>query len=311
MPLIFDTDIGNDVDDVLALGILNALQSRGACRLEAVTVTNPDPRAGAFAAAVDTFYGHGDIPIGVNPFTPVASKNKFLSLVTAVDGEGRWLYPSEFQPASAPAAVTVLRRILAAADERSVVIVQTGYFSNLAKLLASGGDDISPLNGLELVRRKVRLLSVMGGSFQPIGGKARYAEFNVRIDIPAAVTVARSWPSPIVWSGKEVGNAVLFPAAAVDHDFGWTAHNPLRDAYQLYRPTPHERPCWDVTSAFYAVFPDRGYFSLSEPGRVQVESDGSTRFEPAAGGRDRYLKVDRTQAAVLRAVFGWLASERP
>ena len=31
--VIFDTDMGNDVDDALALAVLHALQSRGQCRL--------------------------------------------------------------------------------------------------------------------------------------------------------------------------------------------------------------------------------------------------------------------------------------
>src|SRR5579859_5493797 len=34
--VIFDTDIGNDVDDVLALSMLHALQSRADCELLAV-----------------------------------------------------------------------------------------------------------------------------------------------------------------------------------------------------------------------------------------------------------------------------------
>ena len=31
--VIFDTDMGNDVDDALALAMLHALESRGECRL--------------------------------------------------------------------------------------------------------------------------------------------------------------------------------------------------------------------------------------------------------------------------------------
>ncbi len=37
--LIFDTDICGDCDDVLALGMIHALQSRGHCRLLAVTIS--------------------------------------------------------------------------------------------------------------------------------------------------------------------------------------------------------------------------------------------------------------------------------
>jgi hypothetical protein len=51
-----------------------------------------------------------------------------------------------------------------------------------------------------------------------------------------------------------------------------------------------------------AVFPDRGYFGLSAPGRVSVGDDGFTRFRAAAKGgqggvRDRFLKMDAVQKA--------------
>ena len=43
--LIFDTDLGGDCDDVLALAVIHALQSRGQCELLAVTTTKDDDRA--------------------------------------------------------------------------------------------------------------------------------------------------------------------------------------------------------------------------------------------------------------------------
>ena len=39
VPIIFDTDMGNDIDDALALGLIHALQSKGECKLLAVTLT--------------------------------------------------------------------------------------------------------------------------------------------------------------------------------------------------------------------------------------------------------------------------------
>ena len=65
VPLIFDTDMGNDVDDALALGLIHAFQRRGECRLIAVTLTNDHRYAAPFVDLVNTFYGHGEIPIGV------------------------------------------------------------------------------------------------------------------------------------------------------------------------------------------------------------------------------------------------------
>ena len=42
VPVIFDTDIGNDVDDCLALAILHAFESRGEARIAAVTIAGLD-----------------------------------------------------------------------------------------------------------------------------------------------------------------------------------------------------------------------------------------------------------------------------
>src|SRR5262245_56167345 len=57
IPLIFDTDIGNDIDDALALGMIHALVSRGECKLLAVTITKDEPLSAPFVDAVNTFYG--------------------------------------------------------------------------------------------------------------------------------------------------------------------------------------------------------------------------------------------------------------
>jgi hypothetical protein len=63
--VILDTDIGNDIDDALALALLHALESRGECRLLAVTITKDHPLAAAFTDALNGFYGRGDVPIGM------------------------------------------------------------------------------------------------------------------------------------------------------------------------------------------------------------------------------------------------------
>lgn len=305
--LIFDTDIGNDCDDAMALAVIHALQNRGACELLAVTLTNPDPLAGRLVDAINTFYGRPDIPIGVNPAAPVAVKiSRYLKAAEN--------YPHDFAPDKAPGAVALLRRTLAAAEDGGVVLVQVGFFTNLAALLDSPPDDVSPLPGRELIKRKVHLLSLMAGQFYPMQGNNYYFEYNVRFDIPAARKVAAEWPTPAVWSGVEIGDAVTFPAVAVDHDFAYARKHPVYESYQLYRPTPHERPCFDLTSVLYAVWPERGYFALSVPGNVEVLPDSFTKFAPARGkvvGRDRYLIVNQEHVARTREVLTALVTEPP
>jgi inosine-uridine nucleoside N-ribohydrolase len=308
--IIFDTDVGNDVDDVLALSLLHALESRGECELLAVTITKPDELAGPFINAMDTFYGRPGIPIG---FTQAKLKNdpsKFLSLVEVVD-DGKLRYPHLLKQSSdAPPATRLLRKILSRQADHSVALIQVGYFSNFAALLDTPPDEFSALTGRDLVRQKVKLLSVMAGNFDA-SKQEHFLEYNVTQDLPAAKKLAQAWPTPIVWSGYEIGAALPYPAVSIERDFSYVPHHPAAEAYYRYNPPPHERPTWDLTASLYAVRPDRGYFDLSPPGRVAIEPDGFTRFTPEPQGRDRYLIVPDAQIPRVKEALVQLASQPP
>ncbi len=90
-----------------------------------------------------------------------------------------------------------------------------------------------------------------------------------------------------------------------------TKDHPVAAAYVRYKPPPHNRPAWDLASVLYAVRPDRGYFGLSEPGRVIVEDDGGTRFEPDPNGPHRYLTADAQQCIRVTELFVALCSQPP
>jgi purine nucleosidase len=310
VPIIFDTDMGNDVDDALALGVIHALESRGECKLLAVTVTKDHPDCAPFVDAVNTFYGRGKIPVGVVRKGVTPKESKFTTLVRAQD-KGKPRYPHDLvNGADAPEASAVLRKALAAQADQSVVIVQVGFSTNLARLLDSKADDASPLDGVALAAQKVRLISVMAGAFQPIRGAA-HKEYNVVMDLPAAKKLAQAWPTPIVFSGFEIGLSIPYPAASIDEDFGYVPHHILAEAYQLYMPTPHERPTWDLTSVLWAARPHRGYFDCSAPGRVTVDDEGITTFAEEAEGPHRYLIVNDLQRAQVREALTQLSSQPP
>ena len=314
VPLIFDTDIGNDVDDVLALGMIHALEARGDCKLLAVTITKDNPLAASFTDAVNTFYGKGDVPIGVCQSGVTPQPGKFNVLAEKKDN-GQLRYPHDLtDPKQAPSAVTVLRKALAGSKDHSVVIAQVGFSTNLANLLKSPADDISPLTGEQLVKQKVKLLSVMAGAFEKIPSKGKmvdHREYNVVKDIPAAQKLAQDWPTPIVWSGFEIGLSVPYPHESILEDYNYVDHHPLAEAYIMYIPPPHDRPTWDLTSVLYGVFPHRGYFDLSEAGTVTVEKDGLTTFQKSADGKHRYLKLNDVQRARLIEALVQLSSQPP
>ncbi|WP_165065475.1 nucleoside hydrolase [Paludisphaera rhizosphaerae] len=307
--LIFDTDICGDVDDVLALGMIHAMESRGACKLLAVTVSVDNPKTAPFVDLVNTFYGRGEVPIGDVGDGGVKLEGKYLKMVDAVD-DGKPRYPHDLL--TAPPATAVLRKALASQPDKSVVIAQVGFSTNLDRLLETKGDEYSPLSGVELVKAKVKFLSLMAGSFTPINGNKHYLEYNVVKDVPSCARMVEKWPTELVWSGFEIGIALPYPATSIERDYGYVKHHPLAEAYYLYNPPPHNRPTWDLTSVLYAVHPDRGYFDLSQPGDVTVEKDGFTRFDAAPKGRSRYLILpdEARKARVLEALVQ-LSSEPP
>ncbi|QDU89257.1 ribonucleoside hydrolase 1 [Pirellulimonas nuda] len=308
--LIFDTDMGNDVDDALALGVIHALADRGECELLAVTLTKDHPLCAPYVDLVNTFYGRGDTPIGVTHSGVTPQESRFLPLAQATDN-GALRYPHDLTSGDQAAeAIGLLRRVLAEQPDRSVVIVQVGFSTNLAALLDSPPDGRCPLNGRDLAQAKVKFVSAMAGAYGPVDGRPK-REYNVEKDASSARAVAAGWPTPIVFSGFEVGQAVRYPAASIENDFRYASHHPLAEAYQLYQPTPHERPCWDLTSVLYAIRPCRGYFGLSPAGRVAVQQDATTRFTPSADGPHRFLTVDRDQVLRTTEALAQLASQPP
>ena len=230
--LIYDTDICGDCDDVLALGMIHALQSRGACNLLAVTVSVGNDLAAPFVDVVNTFYGRGDIPIGVVGKGGVVEQSKYLGLVEEKDSGGRFRYPHALLSGKdASPATRVLRQALAAQPDGSVVIAQDGFSTNLARLLDSGPDEHSPLTGVGLAKRKVKLRSLKAGAFQPIDGNEKFQEFNVMRDVPSCRKLAVRWPNPMAWSGFEIGIALPYPATSIERDYGYVPHHPVAEAY--------------------------------------------------------------------------------
>ena len=297
--LILDTDMGNDVDDLMALCMIHSLQKRGACQLLAVTVTKDHPQAAAFVDAVNTLYGYPDTPIGVVRDGAAKEAGKFNLLADK--------YPHDLKSgADAPEAGGLIKDILAKQPDGSVTIAQVGFFTNLARLM----DDAE---AKELIAKKVKALSLMAGAFQTVGFDTRHLEYNVKLDVPAAQKLAKEWPTQMVWSGYEIGVAAAFPHVVIEQDLQYMPQHPLKEAYYLYSPPPHDRPTWDPTSVLYAVYPDRGYFDLSPSGNITVEDDAATLFRPAkkGAGKHRFLIMSPEQAARVREAIVQLSVEPP
>ena len=291
--VVFDTDMGPDIDDALALAMLHAYQDRGQAEIAAVTLSRNSVDGVRFIDAVNTWYGHPDIPLGLDPRSPY-DFNDATSYVVLAD---RW--PNDAGSNPVDDGVTVLRRTLARAiDEgRRPIVIQVGFSGNTAALLDSGPDGISSLSGPELVTESGALLSIMAGSI----GRER-VEFNVANDVAAARRVLTGWPGDLVLSPFELGWDLHYPYDAIRARMPGDGSHLIRVAYEhrdyswhADAPPLYDMRSWDLSSVMHAIEPQVGWFPVSDWGVVTIDGEGRTDFV-AGQGRHRILVRDAMSA---------------
>ncbi len=310
--LIFDTDMGNDVDDALALAIIHYFQSRGECELLAVTTTKDNPHVVPYIKMFNNFYGYPDIPVGsIKSGIEIHDGRYIRKVLEARDESGKYKYnPKGYKAGDfALDSVELLRKTLAGIKEGKVIIVQVGFSTNMARLLETQGDEYSPLSGIELVKERVEYLSVMAGRF--VGKGNDHREYNVIKDIPAAQKLFAKCPVPVICSGNEVGSAILMPGNVMKNDYNYVPNHPLQESFRLYRGFDKNQGTFDLTSVFYVVRPNSGYFDLSDPGTIKIRDEGNSVFEVSKEGKHRFMKVNDIQIARVREAFIWICSCPP
>src|SRR5689334_17876303 len=72
IPVILDTDIGDDIDDALAIGL--ALQSPELKILAVITVLNDGERRADLVWRILELYGRTDIPVGTGAEQPILAR---------------------------------------------------------------------------------------------------------------------------------------------------------------------------------------------------------------------------------------------
>jgi hypothetical protein len=129
-------------------------------------------------------------------------------------------------------------------------------------------------------------------------------------DVPAMRKVLAEFPSPIVFCGREVGEALQFPGASIDKEFAWAPAHPIVDAYHAWKPGAYDFPSYDLAAVLHAVHPDKGFFPLSDAGAIMVADDGRMKFVPGTG-KVRSLIADPAQKDKVLQTFVELASAKP
>jgi len=289
VPIIFDTDIGTDVDDAGALAILHVLADRGEAGILATMSANQNRWSAPAIDVINTYYGRQDMPIGSSKTGPNPEEWYHENVPD---------YPHDLTTGDdAPDAVEMYRKILAAQPDQSVTIVVVGWLTNMADLLNSKPDRYSPLSGRELVRAKVKELVSMGGTWP--NSPKKEGEYNFRMDGPAAHKVINDWPGRIMFTGlgKDVmTGAKLVAQAAKD--------NPVPAFYRNFFKghKVSERSSWDLIAVLYAVRGLSDYFTAASDGKCVGQKDGSNKWIPGPAQNHSYLTYKMPQPELAAVI---------
>lgn len=287
--IIFDTDMDTDCDDTGALVMLLNAARRGEIELPGIIADAPVKEAAPCCEAFCRYYGV-DVPVGAVYEKDYADDPRFADY----RAHRLKLQPQQYYNRTLaqtvgrtdeeyPQAARLYRQLLAQAADGSVTIVCVGFLTALGELLQTQADDISPLSGVELVRRKVQRVVSMGEL--PAEGD-RLTSFNYYMDLKGTETVFETCPVPICVS--PVGTRVITGAHLTD---ALPEEHPLRIAYENWNGPRKGRSSWDLVAVLQAMQPGNPWQRLEPIGMVRVNAAQQRMWREAEGWRQDMLVV--------------------
>src|SRR5262245_20272567 len=231
--IAFDGDLGNRIDAMLAVAMLNGLTARTEARRISLSVSKSSLVSAQLADVVAGFYrgrppsgsgaGVGTISegmIGMPEGNPSANDTPALAATLSKKAaDGTLLYRSAINSLINTAESAVLiRNLLLAQNDGNAAIVVAGPATGVARL-------ISLYRARPQIEAKCRQLVVAAGSFS-----SGPPDASITSDLAAARKLFAEWPTPIVAVGSEVGEALRYPGTSIEKDFSWSPAHPVIDA---------------------------------------------------------------------------------
>jgi hypothetical protein len=286
--IIFDTDIGGDVDDLGALAMLHHFVDKKECNLLGVMCWSTEQYSVSSIDAVNRYYNHPDIPIGVRK-DKVHHQEWFYSKPICDK------FDYNLTPKTAEDATVLYRKILAKAKNKSVVIVTVGPLKNIENLLNSKGDSISRWSGKKLIKKKVKEFVIMGGQF-PSGKN----EWNFNGDMKGVTKrVIKQLKVPITFSGFELGDAIKTGVVFNKMDkntplyIGWMHFSNNAPWMEKFRTGKIiDNSTFDQTAVLYAVRGGVGkYWDRVKGGKCVPDDVGGNTWIKKRRSKHSYLKL--------------------
>ncbi len=287
--LIFDTDFGGDADDLGALAMLHGFVKKGECEMLAIMLWTNEKYAVPAIDALNRYYGHPEIPIGVRSggtYVSETTHNKILA-----DN-----FPYNLTYEDVPSTTELYRKILAENPDSSIVLVTVGPLLNIKLLLESEPCEYSHLTGKELLHRKVKEMVVMGGQY-PSGEW----EWNFNGGMPGVSKfVFDNITLPVVFVGYEVGAVIktgdVFNEINPKHPlyigyYHFSKHAPwMQEGYIEGKISANAT--YDQTAVLYAVRGGIGnWWEKIEGGRNLIDENGGNVWVEGEKSNHSYLKL--------------------
>ncbi|MDP2115141.1 MAG: nucleoside hydrolase [Bacteroidota bacterium] len=286
--LIFDTDFGGDADDLGALAMLHHLAAKGECELLAIMCWATEQNAVPAIDAVNRFYKHPDVPVGVRKEGSYFDSTSYSKPIAEN-------FHHELNHQTAIDATVLYRKILAESDDKSITIVVVGPLKNIENLIRSKGDIYSEFDGKTLISKKVKEFVIMGGQY-PEGKK----EWNFDGNMPGITRyVIQNIDVPITFSGFELG--VNIKTGEVFNQID--KNTPLYVGFkyfsehaawmkQHYKGQILNNSTYDQTAVLYTVRNGLGiYWDRSENGVCLPDEVGGNKWQENRDGKHSFLKL--------------------
>ena len=282
--VILDTDIGPDCDDVGALAVMFSYAKELGVSVLGVNNCTSNPYGTVTIDAIREYCGMPEFKIGAYPksgfYADAMSYNKYVA-----ENFSTKYKSGTFE--SVP-SVELYRSLLSAADDDSVVLITIGMFNTFSDFLKSEADEISPLSGIELARKKLHSVVSMAAVL-PAG-----REFNVLCDYEASKFCFENCPVPMYLSDFKIGHSVRTGwGTKAEHGLSGT---PIIDSYRLYN-NDEKRASYDLTAVQFAFEGEGELYSLTSAGKLEFYNEApdrlpnpdATRFVECEGGNIRFM----------------------
>ncbi len=295
--MIIDTDIGSSTDDLFAIDAAFKYEQMGDMKVIGIVVDRMGEECAWMADVMKTYYRRSEVPLaqvknGLE--NPKAWIDYWKMPSNAVSNKDLDFETTEDDYSKLPDGWQLYRKLLSEQPDHSVTICSLGFLPCLSQLLQSSADAYSPLNGIELVRQKVKQIYLMGGVF----GKAVEPDYNFLQGIKYSLVFFDLWPDDVrmVFSPGEVGDAIEYKELDVLNDINWTDHHPIKQVYLNFNCNTGQK-MWDVM-AMIPIAEGDDVFKKSGTGIVGLTERGETLFTSSATGNASYqLPGDKAWAA--------------